>query len=104
MAQFIAKIVTWFANEHLVKFLARNKTFQQTAVKIDSFLSGHKETVQKTGEEYLKRGGTIFKEEAAKVHQAATSKSGFDFVKFVTAFKNEIMKDISKLNDTVTKK
>lgn len=95
MAQFIVKIVTWFANEHLVKVLAKNRSFQQVALKIDSFLTGHKETVQKTGEEYLKRGGTMFKEEAAKVHQAATSKSGFDFVKFVTAFKNELMKDIS---------
>ena len=95
MAQFIAKIVTWFANEHLVKVLSKNRSFQQFALKIDTFLTSHKDTVQKTGEEYLKKGGTMFKEEAAKVHHAATAKSGFDFVKFVTAFKNEIMKDIS---------
>ena len=98
MASFFGKIFTWFANEHLVKALAKNKTFQQGAVKIDAFLAANKEMAAKSGEEYLKKGGTILQEQSTKVHQAATSRMGFDAYKFATAFKEEVMKDVSQLS------
>lgn len=98
MASFFGKIFTWFANEHLVKALAKNKTFQQGAVKIDAFLTANKEMAAKSGEEYLKKGGTILQEQSSKVHQAATSRMGFDAYKFATAFKEEVMKDVSQIS------
>lgn len=98
MASFFGKIFTWFANEHLVKFLAKNKTFQQGAVKFDSFLNANKEMASKSGEEYMKKGSSILQEQSSKVHQAATSKMGFDAFKFVTAFKDEVMKDVAQIS------
>ena len=87
----------WFANEHLVGVLARNRTFQQVAVKIDSFLTTNQEVVKRSGEEMFKKGGDILKEQSSRAHEVTTSKSGFDFVKFVTAFKEEVMKDVANL-------
>jgi hypothetical protein len=95
---FFGKIFTWFANEHLVKFLAKNRTFQQGALKIDSFINANKEIVTKSGEEYMKKGSTIFQEQSSKVHEAATSRMGFDAYKFATAFKDEVMKDVSQIS------
>ena len=97
MAQFLAKIVTFFVNEHLVKALAKNRAFQQVVVRIDSFLTTNQEIATKSGKEYFEKGGAMFKEEASKVHQTATSKAGFDPIKFMTAFKDEVMKDINKI-------
>jgi hypothetical protein len=95
---FFGKIFTWFANEHLVKFLAKNRTFQQGALKIDAFINANKEIVTKNGEEYLKKGSTILQEQSSKVHEAATSRMGFDAYKFATAFKDEVMKDVSQIS------
>ena len=97
MAGFLGKIFQWFANEHLVGALARNRTFQQVALKIDSFLTTNQAHVTKSGEEMLKKGAEVLKEQSARAHQATTSKAGFDFVKFGTAFKDEIMKDVANL-------
>lgn len=98
MAGFIGKIVQWFANEHLVKFLANNRTFQQGALKIDSFLTLNKDVVKRSGDEMFKKGGEVLREQSSRVHDATIAKSGFDFVKFVTAFKEEVMKDVGKIN------
>ena len=98
MAGFIGKIIQWFANEHLVKLLANNRTFQQAAVKIDSFLTVNKDVVRRSGEEMFKKGGEVLKEQSSRVQEVTTAKSGFDFVKFGTAFKEEVMKDIGKIN------
>lgn len=97
MAQFISRIVTHFVTEHLVGALARNKGFQRMAVRIDSFLQSNKDVAKQSGEEYFKKGGAMFKEEATKVHAAATAKTGFDFHKFFTAFTDEVSRDISKI-------
>jgi hypothetical protein len=97
MAQFISRIITHFVTEHLVGALARNKGFQRMALKIDSFLQTNKDVAKQSGEEYLKKGGAMFKEEATKAHATATEKTGFDFMKFVTAFKEEVTRDLSKI-------
>ena len=97
MAQFLVKIITYFANEHLVKALAKNRAFQQVVLKIDNFVTTNQEIVTKSGKEYYEKGGSMLKDEAAKVHQTATSKAGFDPIKFMTSFKDEVMKDINKI-------
>lgn len=97
MAQFISRIITHFVTEHLVGALARNKGFQRLALKIDSFLQTNKDVAKQSGEEFLKKGGAMFKEEATKVHAKATESTGFDFMKFVSAFTEEVSRDISKI-------
>ena len=55
MSQFFGKIMTWIANEVVVKTLANNKTFQRFALRTDTFarenLSKAKETINKTVKE-----------------------------------------------------
>ena len=97
MAGFVGKVVQWFVNEHMVKFLAKNHTFQRMALKIDSFLTTNQAVATKRGEEMFKKGGDVLREQSSKVHEASINKSGFDVIKFVTEFKNEIMKDVAKI-------
>ena len=55
MSQFFGKIMTWIANEVVVKTLANNKTFQRFALRTDTFarenLSKAKDTIKKTVKE-----------------------------------------------------
>ena len=55
MSQFFGKIMTWIANEVVVKTLANNKTFQRFALRTDTFarenMSKAKETITKTVKE-----------------------------------------------------
>lgn len=84
------QILSWIANEIIVKQLAENRSFQRLAVKIDSTLNSKKDVILKYGEE-LKKTGT----EALKKNQATTT-DGFDIKKFMLAFKDEVKKDFSK--------
>ncbi len=55
MSQFFGKILTWIANEVVVKTLANNKTFQRFALRTDTFArenySKAKDTISKTVKE-----------------------------------------------------
>ena len=55
MSQFFGKIMTWIANEVVVKTLANNKTLQRFALRTDTFarenLSKAKDTIKKTVKE-----------------------------------------------------
>jgi hypothetical protein len=97
MAGFVGKIFSWFANEILIKTLAENRSFQRFALKVDSFLTTKQETLKEVSKEYVKAGETVFRESAEKVKTTATEKTGFDFMKFAKAFKDEVAKDMAEL-------
>jgi hypothetical protein len=61
---------------------------------MDSFIASKHSVIKETSEELLRNGSTILKEGTSKVHQKATEKAGFDFLKFAEAFKEEMKKDM----------
>ena len=99
MAGFVGKIFSYFANEILIKTLAENRSFQRFALKIDSFLTTKQATLKEVGKEYVKAGENVFREGAEKVQATATEKTGFDFMKFAKAFKDEVAKDMAELQN-----
>jgi len=97
MAGFFGKIISWFAQDVIVKTLAENRQFQRLALRIDSFLTNKQDTIKEAGKEYLKQGEAMMKEGAKKVHETTTQKAGFDFAAFAKAFREEIQKDIQQM-------
>ena len=86
MSQFFGKIMTWIANEVVVKTLANSKSFQRFALRTDTFarenLSKAQETITKTMKE-----GSVPPIVGGGASKAQTIRDEIDKMNLVDAFK-----------------
>lgn len=87
----IGKLVSWLMNDIIVNALAKNRRFQNLALRIDNFMSTNKKTIE---EKYVKTGEQAIKQ---KMEKAKESQFGLFAKEFMEEIKASSAKDATKL-------
>jgi hypothetical protein len=99
MSGLFGRVISMIFDKLLVETLANSKTFQRFALRIDANITKSKAKTQ----ELLKEGEVLLKQNAGKLTEKATEKSGFDFATFVKTFQEELKKETGTLTSSGNK-
>ena len=86
MSPLFGRLFSWFANEFIIHNLAKSRNFKLFALKMDSFLSHHKEVAK----ESASKAHEVIKSQASKLNETTSASTGFNAKTFYEVFMTEI--------------